>query len=389
MRHISYIFLLLMVLSSCGSSKKQFEKGNYDAAINKAVKKLVKNPNSTNDIQILEKSYKLANEQDLEQIKFLKLEGKPENRDRILNHYLAMKQRQSKIRPILPLKLSNRTIHFDYVDYDSQIIEAQHKAAEYFFAHAQKLMGNGDKNSYRNAYTEFIKVKKYWGDYQNIDQLINTSRYYGISRVLIVIQNNTSLKLSSEFKDDLLAIDPSRLNTEWVEYYTRNLDDSVTYDYQVSVNLNNIMVSPDLQTEKDTMIKKRVENGWQYILDKNGNVLKDSLGNDIKVKKYKNLTCTLIKTIQQKNVQINGNTEIYSLQPLKLLKKDPMGANSHFHYLSARAVGDVNALPTGDRQLLSNKKVPFPSDGEMIMRCNESLKQAIRQVLLQDRRYIY
>ena len=385
----SVIFVLLLLLVSCGTPKNQFQKGNYDAAIEKAVKKLLKHPDNRDDIELLERSYKLANEQDLEDIKYLTMEGKPENWDKILQHYLALKHRQEMVRPVLPLRLGNRTIDFERKDYDKEIVEAQHKAAEYFFAHGQKLMQNGDKNSYRKAYEEFVKVKQYWGDYENIDELLALSRYYGTSRVLVVVQNNTALKLAPEFKDRLLAIDPTKLNKDWVEYYTRHLDDSVRYDYQITVNLDHIVVSPDIETEIDTMYKKKAEDGWQYVLDKNKNVMKDSLGNDIKVKKYKNLTCTLIKTIQRKDAHIDGNVEIYSLEPLKLLKKDPINADSHWEYLSARAIGDKEILPPSEKQLLGRKKVMPPSDGDMIMRCSDGLREAIRRLLLQDRHYIY
>lgn len=388
MKRIFYILLSLIILSSCGGSKKQLQKGNYDVAIDKAVKKLMRNPTSQDDILVLERSYKLANENDLEQIKFLKMEGKPDNWDAILNHYLNLKNRQAKVRPVLPLKLNNRTINFEYIDYDSEIIEAKHKAAEYFFAHGQKLMNNGDKESYREAYYEFRKVKDYWGDYENIDQLLSLARYYGISRVIVGIQNNTQLKLTPEFQDQLLAIDPANLNTEWVEYYTRHLDDSVQYDYQININLNVIAVSPDQVIEKDTLEKKRIESGFEYVLDDNGNVMKDTAGNDIKVKKYKDISCSLIKTIQRKDVTIQGDVEIYSLNPLKLLKKDPIGANSHFEHFSARAIGDLDALSPESRQLINNKKVPFPSDAEMVMRCSENLKQAIRGILMQNRNFI-
>jgi len=389
MKQTGFLFILLLFLVSCGTPKNQFQKGNYDTAIEKAVKRLMKHPDSRDDIDVLEKSYKLANEQDREEIKYLKMEGKPENWDKILQHYLAMKHRQDMVRPVLPLKAGNRTVDFERKDYDKEIIEAQHKAAEYYFAHARKLMNNGDKNSYRKAYEEFLKVKQYWGDYENIDQLISLSRYYGTSRVLVMVQNNTALKLSPKFTDDLLAIDPEKLNTDWVEYYVRNLDDSVKYDYQITVNLDNIIVSPDLQTEIDTMYKKKVEDGWEYVLDKNNNVMKDSLGHDIKVKKYKTLSCTLIKTFQRKDAHIDGNVEIYSLDPLKLLKKDPINADSHWEYWSARAVGDQNILPDQEKQLLARKKVIFPSDGDMIMRCSDGLREAIRRLLIQDRRYIY
>ncbi len=386
MKKVGYLLLTLLLVAGCGSSKTQFQKGNYDAAIEKSVKHLLRHPGNPDDIEILERSYKLANDKDLEEVRYLKMEGKPENWDKILHHYMAIKHRQDLVKPVL---ISNPNIHLETHDYTREIIEAQHKAAEFFYAHARKLMEQGDKNSYRKAYEELLKVKRYWGDFENIDQLIHTARYYGTSRVLVTVRNNTPLRLSPKFLDDLLAIDPSKLNTEWVEYYIRNLDDSVQYDYQVTVNLDNIFVSPDIQTEIDTMYKKQVEDGWQYVYDKNKQVMKDSSGRDIKVKKYKTLSCTLIKTIQRKDAHIDGNVEIYSLQPLKLLKKDPITADSHWEWFSARAIGDVEILPPEERQLLKQKKVMFPSDGEMIMRCSEGLREAIRRLLIRDRRYIY
>ena len=43
-RLISCLSILVIILSGCGSSKKQLERGNYDAAIDKAVKQLRKDP---------------------------------------------------------------------------------------------------------------------------------------------------------------------------------------------------------------------------------------------------------------------------------------------------------------------------------------------------------
>ena len=81
-RIVSFIFILTIILSGCGSSKKQLQKGNYDAAIEKAVKQLRKDPKDVQQIDILEQSYKVANEQDNEKIRILKMEGRPDNWDR-------------------------------------------------------------------------------------------------------------------------------------------------------------------------------------------------------------------------------------------------------------------------------------------------------------------
>lgn len=388
MKKITYLLSIILIVTSCVSSKRQLQKGNYDRAIEKSVKKLRKKPNDKDEIKIMDKAYNIANEQDLNRIKYLKLESNPDNWDAILNHYLRLKNRQSLVRTVLPLNLPRRQINYEYVDYDRKIVEAKHKAAEFYFAHGQKLMDKNNKVSYREAYYEFMKVKEYWGDYQNIDQLINEAHYLGMSRVLVTVENKTHLKLSEAFKQDLLAIDHSRLNSEWVEYHTRHLNDDINYDYLVYINLKIIDVSPEFTKEKDYIEKKRVEDGFDYALDQNGNVMKDTAGNDIKIKKYKDLQCTVIETIQRKSVNIEGDVEIIRTNPEKLIKKDPIGAETNFEHLSARAVGDIEALSQDTRKLVEIEPVPFPDDVSLIMQCSETLKLAIRDILRRNRRYI-
>jgi len=83
-------FYLNYPLAGCGSSKKQLEKGNYDAAIQKAVKDLRKDPKDTKQIDILNQAYKIANEQDNERVRMLKMEGKPNSWDEIYLVYKAL-----------------------------------------------------------------------------------------------------------------------------------------------------------------------------------------------------------------------------------------------------------------------------------------------------------
>jgi hypothetical protein len=388
MKKIAYL-LAIIIVTSCASSKKQLQKGNYDAAIEKSVKKLIKKPDDKDEILILDKAYNIANEQDLSRVKYLKLESNPGRWDEILNHYIRLKNRQTRVRTVLPLRMPRRTIDYEYFDYDREIVEAKHNAAEFFFVHGQKLMGNNNKESYREAYYEFMKVKEYWGDYENIDQLINESHYLGMSRVLVTIENKTHLKLSEEFKKDLLAINHAALNSEWVEYHIRHLDDNINYDFLVYISLKIIDVSPELVKEKDYIEKKKVEDGFDYALDQNGNVMRDTAGNDIKIKKYKNLQCTVIETVQQKSVNIAGDVEIIETNPEKLIKKDAIGAETYFEHLSARAIGDLGALTSDTRKLVEMDPVPFPDDVLLIMQCSETLKMAIRDILRRNRRYIY
>ncbi|MBP1667447.1 MAG: hypothetical protein H6Q23_2307 [Bacteroidetes bacterium] len=124
-RNLLVILALSVMLSGCGSSKKQLERGNYDAAIAEAVRQLRKDADDSKQIATLERSYGIANEQDLERIRFLKIEGRPQNYDEIYQTYKRLADRQLLVRTVLPLKDGGRTIEFPYVDYMQEMISAK------------------------------------------------------------------------------------------------------------------------------------------------------------------------------------------------------------------------------------------------------------------------
>ena len=388
-RIVPFIIALTILFSGCGSSKKQLEKGNYDAAIQKAVKQLRKDKTDAKQIDILEQAYKVANEQDNERVRMLKMEAKANNWDQIYLVYKALNDRQSLVRTVTPLNMKGRSVDFPYVDYMPEMINAKQKAADFYYAHGIELMKSGIKESYRQAFAEFVRAKEYVGDYEGIDSKIQESKIQGISRVFISIQNTSILKFPKEFEDDLLALDLPRLNSEWVEYHTQNLNDNTQYDYFVNVNVRNVAVSPDQSQHLDSVIKRDIDDGFSYVMDKKGNVMRDSLGNDIKQKKYKTVQCALVETIQTKACRIDGDVEVIQVNPNKVVKKDPISARSDFENISSRALGDLQALNAKQLERTKTSIVPFPTDIEMIMRCSQSLKLAIRGMIQNDRRFIY
>ncbi|HUX58324.1 MAG TPA: hypothetical protein VMV77_15230 [Bacteroidales bacterium] len=388
-RIVPFIFILTIILSGCGSSKKQLQKGNYDAAIGKAVKQLRKDPTDIKQIEILNQSYKVANDRDNERVRFLKMEGRPNNWDEIYMVYSALSNRQSLVRTVTPLSMNGRSVDFPYVDYMPEMVNAKRKAADFYFAHGNELMKSNIKESYRQAFMEFIRAKEYVGDYDGIDNKIQEAKYMGMSRVFVSIQNSSIIKFPKEFEQDLLALDLPTLNSEWVEYHTQNLNDNIEYDYFVNVNIKNVAVSPDQTVQRDSVIKRDVEDGFTYVLDNKGNVMRDTSGNDIKLTKYKTLQCALVETIQSKACRIDGDVEVIQMTPNKVLKKDPIGAQSNFEHISSRTLGDTQALNAKQLERTKTDPAPFPTDIEMVVRCSETLKMAIRGAIQNNRRFIF
>jgi hypothetical protein len=387
-RIIPFFFILALLLSGCGSSKKQLQRGNYDAAVEKAVKELRRDPRDEKQAQILEQSYKIVTDRDNERVRVLKMEGRANSWDEIYQLYKALNDRQAAVKTVSPIRLKGRTIDFPMVDYVPEMLNAKRKAADFYYAHGMELMKNNMKDSYRQAFAEFVRAKQYVGDYEGIDQKISEAKYLGMSRVFVSLQNMSVLKFPPEFEQDLLALDLPVLNSEWVEYHTQNLGGDIQYDYFVNVNIKNIAVTPDNRVERDSVIKREIQDGFTYVLDKKGNVMKDSLGNDIKQKKYKTVQCALIETVQTKACQITGDIEVIQANPQKALKKDPIGAQSSFENISSRALGDLQALNAEQLQRTKSSIVPYPSNIDMVMRCSESLKMAIRGAMINNKRFI-
>jgi hypothetical protein len=390
MHKIVTLFIAALLLTGCGSTTKKLQQGNYDAVIDKTVKKLIKKPDAA-DAAEMDRAFQLANERDLERIKYLKAENNPDNYDEIFSRYNMLKERQRQVRTVTPLTVSGKTYSYEYVDYDAEMIAAKQKAAEYFYDNGKGLLDNAlQKEDYRDAYYQLVKASEYsGGQFENIDALIYDARMKGISRVIVEVNNQSPLQLPPMVEEDLISFDTRGLDNEWVEYNFKHVDDNAAYDYAVLVKLLSIAVSPDGVEDKDEIFTKNISDGFEYVLDANGNVMKDTAGNDIKLQKFKEITCTLIETHQFKSVEIRGEVEIQSINPNRMLQKEPFGASNQFEHSSARSIGDEGALTEEALLKTQQEKVPFPTDVDMVLMCTETIKPAIRNAIYANRQLIH
>ncbi len=386
----TFAFLVtVLLLSSCGSTTKKLQQGDYDAVIDRTVKKLIRSADA-DDASQMDRAYRMANERDLDRIKFLTMENNPDNYDEIFSRYNMLKERQRKVRTVTPLNVDGKTYSYEFVDYDAAMIEAKRKAADYFYNNGKGLLENAlQKQDYREAYHQLMKASEYsGGQFENIDALIYDARMKGISRVIVEVNNQTPLKLPPQVEEDLISFDTRGLGNEWVEYHFKHVDENASYDYAVFVKLLSIMVSPDEVKDTDQIFTKNISDGFDYVLDANGNVMKDTAGNDIKLQKFKEITCTLIETRQFKSVEIRGEVEIMAYNPDRLIQKEPFGATNQFEHVSARSIGDEGALTEEALKKTQAEKVPFPTDVDMVLLCTETIKPAIRNAIYANRQYI-
>jgi hypothetical protein len=380
MKKYIYPILLLIIFAACGSSSvKNLQKGNYDKAIDKSVKELLKDRSKDDEIQVLSQAYKLANQNDNEKIEQLKLSGQPDIWEKIYLSYDALQKRQEKVARLAQV-INLNYIGYQYVNYSNEISNAKNKAAEYYYVHAKTLLDKGDKYSARTAYDELQKVKTYFPNYKDADDLIKIAYNKGNTYVLFKIENNSQSILPLAFEEELTRSSLADLNQKWTVYDAKPLE-NFFYDYFITVNIKLIDISPESLNQNHYKESKQIADGWKYKLDKNGNVMKDSLGNDIKIPKFKTISCNINEVQQSKAIIIAGTLDFINNTTRQIIKTDPVRAEWFFKNNFATSNGDLSALTPQTAAKLQSSQMPFPSNADMILQAGNVLKTMCKDII--------
>ncbi|MCH2490851.1 MAG: hypothetical protein MK211_11940 [Flavobacteriales bacterium] len=382
MRSTITLFSLVLLLVSCNSVKRNqkfLARGNYDQAIELAVKKLQKDKNgkkSREHIAILEEAFKKAVAEDTRRISFLKKSNAVEAPRELFYTYATLEARQQLIRPLLPLKNASFTL----VDYTDEIIAAKKDFADHLFEEGNRYLSRNTIMDARTAYHYFEELEEIQPNYLNLVDRMEEARFQGTDFVFVTINNRSNQVIPRRLERDLLDFDTYGLDDFWTQYHAERQRD-IPYNFGIALNFRQINISPERVSEKEFNRKKRIKDGWEYQLDRNGNVMKDSLGNDIKVDRYIDVTARVTYTEQTKGVQVGGNVIYRDLLGRRDIGKYPLQTEFVFENIFARFRGDERALTKEDRALLKNRFVPFPPNEQMVFDAGEDIKLHLKAIL--------
>ncbi len=391
MKKLVLLVLLATSILSCGVKKTQeaINYGDYDTAIKKAVKQLRNNKTKKGNqpyILMLEEAYEKVTERDLEKIQFLKKDNNPANLERIFNTYLNLNNHQERIKPLLPLYIlkKGKEASFDLNDYTSEIITTKEKLSKYLYTKAaESLVNSTSKFDFRNAYDDLKYLNNINPDYKDTKSLLEEAHFKGTDFVFVSMQNRTNMVIPMRLEEDLLNFDTYRLNDLWTVYHNAK-QPQLQYDYELEMNLREINISPEQVREKIIIQEKQVKDGWKYLIDEDGNAVKDSLGNTIKVDEFKTIRSTVNKFTQFKSVQIVGQVKYYDLKTSQLIKSFPLASEFVFEHHYANFSGNKNAIDSRNLKYLRYKHVPFPSNEQMIYDSGEDLKKKIKYIITRN-----
>ncbi|WP_396175641.1 hypothetical protein [Flavobacterium sp.] len=387
-----FTFLLsLFLLASCGSkqTERMVNSGNYDAAIQTAVNNLRTNKNAKGKqdyVYLLEEAFAKAKERDLRNITTWYNDANAANLEKIFNTYVQLNNRQELIRPLLPLKLLNegRDATFVFDDYSNDIIDSKNTLSNHLYSNSKNILTNASKLEARNVYDDLVYLNQINPGYKDVSKLINEAQFKGTDFVHVYTKNETNMVIPVLLQNDLLDFSTYGLNDKWTVYHSNRVKD-VVYDFGIIVNFREINISPEQIREKEVTQEKQLKDGSLNLVDNNGNVVRDSLGNAVKVDKFITVKGTAYQFTQFKACQVTAKVDYVDFTTNQLTNTYPLASEFLFEHIYATFRGDRRAFDESFNSYFGQRAVPFPSNEQMVFDTGEDLKAKLKAIITRYR----
>lgn len=390
MKNVFTLIITTLFLVQCSSVKKSqraLNQGNYETSMESSLKALVKDKNkkgNQNHIMLLEDAFGKYQTEVIDDLNFLNKENNSESLRTRYNLLLNLQQYQDRIRALLPLTYRNdgREASFTFKPINEQLMTTKAKMIDFLYEKSKSVIISNtiNKSLYRDAFADLRYIENLFSNYKETQTLMNQALEKGRNFVLVTLKNDTQTALPIDLENALLDIDTYGLDDQWTSFMTASQAIKQP-DYEVVLNFTNIMVSPERVSEKQMVQEKRIKDGFEYVLDSRGNVKKDSLGNDIKVDKFKTVTCNFYQFDQLKTAMVNAELFVYNTVEASPIDRKPIQSEFIFEHHYANLDGDRRALENDLVALLELAAIPFPSNEQMIFDAGEDIKKQLIQYL--------
>jgi hypothetical protein len=344
-----------ILLFSCKSAEKLYQKGNYDEAVMLAAKKLQKKPGDAELVEVLQNAYRYAVKDHESRIRNYSNSNSDLRWENIYHEYVSLQSLYEAIRRSPSVyELVQPT------DYSSYIATYKEEAGNARFERGLELMDQNNKRSYREAYYEFQKALALKPGDLDIKQKIEESYENAATNVVILPLSRFGYQYSaynfdySNFNHNLLRYLDNNRGT-FLRYYPPSEADSrnVRTDNIVEMRFSDVNIGRYRDNRNVREVSKQ-------IVAKEIVIKKDSVVKEYITVKAKIITTT--RTIQadgllQATVRDYNNRWLWS---------DTYRGDYSWTYSFATYTGDERALSEEDKKLINQREQWPPSNDEII-----------------------
>jgi len=252
---------LLLLVYSCKTASKAYQKGDYTDAIELGVKKLQKNPGDVETRDLVQRSYNLTVEDHEDQVRILSNSKTDSRFEQIYLQYVSLQHLYKTIRQYPAVAQQIRA-----TDYSSYLATYSEKAAEVHIDRADKWMSERTKPAYREAYKELNTALRYRPDDFELKKKRDDAYERALTRVVITdMQQYSDYRYSASsqlknFQRDVIRTLSYNMNNDYVKFFTeweaRNKD--VEPDQVMELNLNRINLGQPYDQKSTREVSKEV-----------------------------------------------------------------------------------------------------------------------------------
>ncbi|OEK05719.1 hypothetical protein [Roseivirga misakiensis] len=340
---------LALCVAACATGKNAFDKGNYNTALDRAVKRLQSNPNNKKAQDVLIDGYSVASEFHLKRIQQFKRSQNDFKWESIYREYTQLNNYYRDIQrcPSCMSLVSPK-------EYFTEQEEAASSAAEVQVTIGKESLALNTIETARQAYSHFEMALRFNNNIVGIDSLLTQARQIGTVRVLIepIPIHSRNLKLTNEYLENKMF--------EYLDAYSRDRfvqffsaleseQRGIEPDHILSLDFDDFVLGQAEIVSKTVEIKRDSVVVGEYT-DKDGN--KFDVYNTVKADFTSNE-----KTLYSAGVL---NFEIRDAYTNKVLTQRKLRSEDIWRHSWASFNGDSRALDKEEIQMSKRKELPPP-----------------------------
>lgn len=346
----------ILLILSCKSGEKLYNKGRYDDAVMAFVKKLQKKPAHTVSLQLLPDAYTQAQRSHEDKVNGYLASNDPLKWEYIRGEYRALQRLYDGIHAS-PAALAL----VKPKDYRTAITGAQENAAQVRYDRGVSLLEEGDKAAARQAFEEFQAALNLIPNYRNSAQLRDESYQRGLVNVVIrqiEVRSPYYQFSADQFRDMLVRNLQARNINRFVQFTDERIarNNKIKPDQFLEMRFYDFVVGQTYVDRTEREVSKQIVVA----------TVKDSTGKET-IKRYGTVKAKVYvvkSTIVSKGLL---DYQLIDVASNNIVRTDRLPGSYTWVNQYGYFKGDERALSDEDKSLMGGEDIPPPPPQELFM----------------------
>ncbi|WP_113661065.1 hypothetical protein [Pedobacter nanyangensis] len=349
---LRYFLYLSILIIGCTTGKNALQKGDYDAAVSKAVDRLRSSPQNKEAMQVLPEAFNLAIKTHLRKIDEAKASADGLKWENIMYRYQKINQLSDEVNAC-PSCLN---LVPNPPKYIKEFEDSRYRAAEARYLLGERSLRENNRQSAKVAYHHFVKAQSLYPSLKGVKEKIEDAYWAAVLKVVVqpAIINSNTYRLSNQYFQEQIAnyLATYKGNT-FVRFYSEEeaAAQKLRADQLVELHFDDFIVG-------QTYVKERIEK-----------LQRDSvvIGENRRGKIYGTVKATY--SVFEKQVSSSGllNFAVVDLSTNKLLRNQKIAGTYVWKDYWASFRGDERALDRQQLALTRKREVIPPPPGNLFV----------------------